>query len=83
MRTLDDQSGMNLGNKLMEVEHAKLKRYGESAYKSHCPACDNGILFMRRDEETAELMEMDSCMLCAQVFRYTDIELLRQREKEE
>lgn len=70
--------GKNIGEPIMDVNHLDLVPISvDSAFKKHCPACDNGILLMRRNEETFELEELDCCIVCGQAIRYLDIEELR------
>jgi predicted RNA-binding Zn-ribbon protein involved in translation (DUF1610 family) len=56
----------------LTVSHADLKRFGDGAYKSVCPVCDEGVLFIYRDERTLKLTNRDRCTYCAQVIFYTD-----------
>ena len=56
--------GANLNNPIIEVKHTNLKRFDDSGYKSYCPTCEEGILFMRRDQETGHLLENDNCCFC-------------------
>lgn len=66
------------------VRHSDLKRYSDdSAYKSVCPECGEGILGMRRDRQKFELEHWDNCPSCGQVFIYEDIEELRKKERGE
>lgn len=64
----------------ISVRHADLTRFGESAYKSKCPCCKEGILLVGRDQKTLDLLEYDRCVVCAQLIRYSDIEELREKE---
>lgn len=65
----------------IKVRHSDLKRFcPESIYKSECPNCKRGLLLMRRDQNTGKLLEYDNCIQCGQIFIYTDIEELRQKE---
>jgi hypothetical protein len=52
--------------------HASLRRYDEGGYKSICPICTEGILFVCRDQKTLRLSDVDRCSFCAQLFIYTD-----------
>jgi len=71
----------NLNKPPITVRHADLERASDqSAYRSKCPVCKEGILGMRRDLKTAQLEAHDYCVLCAQPFVYEDIEILRQKE---
>jgi len=62
---------------VQEVRHANLKRFGDSVFKSVCPACREGLLLVRRDEETFDILAEDTCILCCQRFKYLDIKELR------
>lgn len=71
----------NAKAKTLEVRHSELKPWSDdSAYKGECPACEEGILLVRRDGDTLELLEYDRCIVCAQSVRYLDIDKLRKRE---
>lgn len=65
-------TGVNVGKPIMKVKHTKMERVRDSAFKSKCPQCKEGILGVRRDPETFALQEKDFCMLCGQAFLYTD-----------
>lgn len=49
-----------------------LQRSGESAYRSHCPKCGVGLLLVRRNQQTMQLLRRDRCTSCAQAFYYMD-----------
>jgi hypothetical protein len=66
--------GVNLDAPVMEVQHKDLNRVGDSSCKSACPVCKVGVLLCRRDWRTLNLLSTDSCILCGQRFKYTDIE---------
>lgn len=70
----------NLGSPTIEIPHMELERYGDSRYKSICPACKVGLLLVYRDQKTFILQEYDRCVLCGQRVKYTDISFLRERE---
>lgn len=74
------ETGWNKNEPVREVRHADLTRVGDSAYRSECPACDEGILLVAREPNTFVLMELDHCIICAQRFRYTDIADMRSRD---
>lgn len=63
---------VNIAEPPMGLWHASLERVGESAYRSHCPACDKGMLFVGRDQETMKLLRRDRCTWCGQEVRYLD-----------
>ncbi len=69
----------NINAKVIEVRHADLERYNpeDSAYKSECPECEDGVLLVLRDRSTGELLEYDRCIGCGQLVRYLDIEKLK------
>ena len=69
----------NFDKPAVEVKHADLTRYGESMYKSVCPKC-KGLLLVGRDSDTFILQEYDRCVLCGQLYRYTDIAEMRKKE---
>jgi hypothetical protein len=63
----------NLLKDALIVSHEKLVRLNEeSAYKSKCPACPKGVLFIQRHPETFELCNLDHCPSCGQHVVYTD-----------
>jgi len=64
-------AGANINAKLRKVKHSKLKRFGDSAFKSECPVCGEGILAMRRNDN-GKLLKTDQCLWCGQSFLYTD-----------
>lgn len=64
----------------IEVRHAELTRFGDSAYKSECLCCPNGVLLMERHPETFQLSEQDRCMVCGQRVIYLDIREVRMME---
>ena len=63
----------NVGKPPIRVRHEKLKRVGDSAFRSECPACHRGVLMVRRDQETYELLKEDYCLLCGQAFVYESV----------
>ena len=68
---------MNAEASTLEVQHGELERISkESAFKSKCPACSDGILLVGRDGETFLLLERDYCIVCAQSVKYLDIDEL-------
>lgn len=52
--------------------HSKLKRSGDSDFKSECPFCKEGIFLMRRDQKTFELLDEDFCIGCGAHVVYKD-----------
>jgi len=79
MNVLDDV-GINKNEPVIEVYHKDLTRVGDSAYKSDCPKCKDGVLLIYRDPITFVLQEYDCCVLCGQHFKYLDINELRRAE---
>lgn len=61
-------------NNLMEVRHQDLKRAdSDSPYVSKCISCNDGVLLMRRNQESGILEILDFCCLCGQAVKYTDV----------
>lgn len=69
----------NMGKPRLPVEHAALVRIDGSAYKSVCPACQIGLLVMRRNAQF-QLEPTDRCTHCGQPVYYLDIGRLRTEE---
>ena len=67
---------VNIEKPTLVVSHSKLKRSGESLYKSKCPACENGVLLMRRNLDTLRLEKEDRCISCGQAVLYDDLDYL-------
>jgi uncharacterized protein (DUF983 family) len=76
-------AGINIKKPCIKIKHSGLTRYGDSYYKSSCPACKEGILLVYRNPETLVLERYDRCILCGQQFEYMDIEDLRKVENHE
>jgi len=70
----EELAGININEPVLIVSHSKLKRSGDSLYRSECPACLKGVLLMKRNEETLHLEDYDNCILCGQVVFYEDLE---------
>lgn len=65
--------GAHMNAPTEDVTHAALTRTcGDTAYRSNCPHCIVGVLPVRREQETLQLLDFDRCTWCGQVFRYTD-----------
>jgi hypothetical protein len=63
----------NYGKPLIEIWHLELTRECEdSAYRSKCPFCKNGVLFVGRDIKTLRLSRYDRCISCGQLIKYLD-----------
>jgi len=67
----------NMTAPVCRVMHKDLKRYNDSAYKSQCPECSTGVLFVYRNIKTLELQASDRCSCCGQRFQYMDIASMR------
>jgi len=73
-REKDDKlAAINVGRPSITVRHAGLERVGNGRFKSLCPSCGKGVLPVRRDPATLELLAEDSCLLCSQRFSYSDL----------
>lgn len=64
------KSGSNINKPILVVIHKHLKRFNDSLFKSYCPLCDKGILFVQRNQETFKLLRLDRCHSCGQAFKY-------------
>lgn len=62
----------NINKPIKKVKHADLERIGDARYKSKCPFCPEGILPVRRDQNTLRLQYEDACYYCGQRVLYTD-----------
>lgn len=63
------------------VRHSELERASDSSiFRSRCPKCKDGVLLFQREQDTLRLAEYDCCISCGRVFRYEDIEDLRNLE---
>lgn len=69
----EDLCGVNVSMPILKVKHADLKRVDDSHHKSICPVCNTGWLLMMRDQDTLKLRNIDRCILCGQLVKYTDI----------
>ena len=58
----------------LDLKHKELKRTGDSAFRSECPHCQVGILFVQRDPTTFKLLKDDCCTYCGRRVIYTDME---------
>jgi uncharacterized protein (DUF983 family) len=78
---MSEQLPVNTKAEPLHVLHAQLKRSDEeSRYRSHCPVCTEGVLFLRRDQKTLVLLAEDNCIACGQRIIYDDIEELRKKD---
>lgn len=64
----------NLSLPPIQVRHAGLIRFGESDFRSICPACGEQGLFMHRDHQSFQILVDDNCVCCGRRVKYTDIE---------
>lgn len=65
--------GANANKGAIHVKHADLKRVGESAFRSQCPACNEGLLMVYRESNHPfRLRNVDRCTRCFQVVIYDD-----------
>jgi hypothetical protein len=63
----------NLDKAPIEVWHIELDREcDESAYRSKCPFCKNGIFLVARIQKTMQLSRYDRCVSCGQLIKYLD-----------
>ena len=73
---MDDDDKLVMKNEhapVRRLQHADLTPFDEGGFKRECPACERGVLLVRRDQKTLALINMDTCTLCAQRFMYTDV----------
>ena len=73
------EAGFNINTPSLVIRHKDLKRIGDSPYRSKCPVCTDGILFLRRDPDSGMLLSMDNCIYCGQRFIYEDSQLIDKR----
>ena len=71
----------NINKPEIKIAHSELERWDDGPYKSKCPACEDGILLVHRDENTLALQRHDRCISCGQQFFYTDSEIWKERFK--
>ncbi len=64
---------INFHKEPISIRHSDLERSDASRYRSECPACEDGLLLVKRDERTGDLLKHDRCMSCAQLFIYSDL----------
>lgn len=62
----------NTNKPIIRVAHADLERWDDGPYKSKCPACEDGILLICRNQKSFCLERQDRCISCGQQFYYTD-----------
>ena len=67
-----------MSEKATQVNHIELNHPNPNCpHDSLCPACNKGILHMRRDPKTFMLIVKDDCPCCGKMFIYKDIMQLR------
>jgi hypothetical protein len=71
---MDSKYGCRVGLPVIRVKHSDLKLYSDtSAYRACCPLCTDGLLLVCRDpKQDYQLSRRDCCIVCGQVFYYTD-----------
>lgn len=52
--------------------HSSLQRFGDSAFKSRCPVCDDGVLTVTRNADLV-IVPDDVCISCGQKVNYLDV----------
>jgi hypothetical protein len=76
-----DECGGNISKPVLELNYFDQKKISTDHWRVHCPACEDGVLLVRRDQDTFLLSEYDSCILCGQQIRYLDIDKMREMER--
>ena len=70
-----ERASFNVSLPPLEIKHQSLERVDDSIFRSKCPHCQEGILFMKRiAPKTLFLSTEDMCTSCGRRFIYTDIE---------
>jgi hypothetical protein len=65
--------GANATNPVLRVFHAQLARSSEeSAYRSKCPFCEQGMFMIFRHETSLRLRRRDRCLHCLQKVEYAE-----------
>lgn len=66
--------GANINKPAIILKHCDLEQtYYDSVYTCNCPACEHGLLSMRRNPTTFLLENIDRCSFCGQLFEYSDV----------
>ena len=76
---MDALTCINIKKPVITVKHADLERTDTSSYRSVCPKCKAGTLLVSRNQKTFKLLAEDRCVLCGQLFIYSDIAELQKR----
>jgi hypothetical protein len=84
LRLMGVTAAWNVDAEPLHVEHAKLMpTMAQQRFRRYCPVCEKGVLLVRRDQKTLELLAEDNCMLCGQQFIYKDIKQMRKLDRGE
>lgn len=79
LRLMGIRHSWNVDAPRITVRHRDLKHTRVTGdTRRHCPVCDDGVLLVCQDPDTEELSARDTCFLCGQKFRYSDIEKVRE-----
>ena len=66
--------GENIGKEPIRLIWANLQPVHPHNFKRLCPVCEDGVLPVRSDPQTARLLSEDWCTYCGQPVIYTDID---------
>jgi hypothetical protein len=71
--------GENHSAPVLVVPYAELAEAlpGKGKMARWCPVCREGLLMVTRNPTTLRIEEHDSCLLCGQHFRYSDVADMR------
>ncbi len=61
----------------IHTRHEKLLAAGQGLARE-CPLC-GGIITLRRDVETLQLLDYDRCLLCGQLYIFDDADQIESR----
>jgi len=76
-KQIEELTGKNINEPAVHVKHSELERENTSSrFRSTCPVCQEGILFVRRHSESYALLAQDNCILCGQRIIYDDIDAM-------
>ena len=71
---IEEEDIIRRAENIIHVRHQNLERADEeSIHRSKCPSCKNGVLLMRRNLQTGNLLVTDLCIGCGQAVEYTDM----------
>ena len=79
---MSDLAGININKEPITVKHSELTREGDSMFRSTCPVCKEGMLLVKRDQLTFEVLTEDRCVLCGQQVIYSDLGDLQKLEEQ-